>query len=161
MWIARVRDRFQDVDAESHSMISTCATSSSLDLKELERTRTQRRRSHGKDEDRSRDRRFEENYVSVRGKENGWFRRCPVLVTQLVEHNVEMSLSPLETTIDRELEPKVCRGVRASISSRAIVDSLTAETKVRQQVEQRRKERKQKEVQNWRVRIDEIASQVR
>ena len=30
---------------------------------------------------------------------------------------------------------------------------MTAETKVRQQVEQRRKERKQKEVQNWRVRL--------
>ena len=79
MWITRVRDGFQDVDAESHSMISTCAKSSSLGLKELERTRTQRRRSRGKGEDRSRDRRFEENYVRVRGKEDGWFRRYQCL----------------------------------------------------------------------------------
>ena len=60
---------------QSHSMISTCAKSSSLSLKELERFRTQQRRSHGKGEDRSRDRSFEENYVRVRDKENEWFRR--------------------------------------------------------------------------------------
>ena len=70
MWIARVRDGFHDVDAESHSTIATCAKSSSLGLKELERFRTQQRWSRGKGEDRSRDRRFEENYVRVRDKEN-------------------------------------------------------------------------------------------
>ena len=68
-------DCFQDVDAESHSMISTCAKSFSLSLKELERFRTQQRWSRGKGEDRSRDRRFEENYVRVRDNENEWFRR--------------------------------------------------------------------------------------
>ena len=64
----RVRDGFQDVDDESHSMISTCAKSSLVGLKELERFRTQQRKSRGKGEDGSRDRRFEENYVGVRGK---------------------------------------------------------------------------------------------
>ena len=59
----------------THSMISICAKSSSLSLKELERFRTHRRRSRGKGEDRSRDRGFEENYVRVRDKENEWFRR--------------------------------------------------------------------------------------
>ena len=75
VWIARVRNGFQDVDAESHSMISICAKSFSLSLKELERFRTQRRRSRGKGEDRSRDCRSEEDYVRVRGKENECFRR--------------------------------------------------------------------------------------
>ena len=70
MWIARVLDCFQVVDAESHSMISTCAKSSSVSLKELERFKTQQRWSRGKGEDRSRDRRLEENYVRVRDKEN-------------------------------------------------------------------------------------------
>ena len=37
-------------------------------------------------------------------------QEVPVLVTQLVEHNVEMSLSPLETTIDRELERRFVEG---------------------------------------------------
>ena len=95
---------FQDVDAESHSMISTCAKSSSLGLKELERFRTQRRRSRGKGEDRSRDRGFEENYVRVRGKGKRMVPEVPVIVMQLVEYNVEMALGPLETTISRELE---------------------------------------------------------
>ena len=47
---------------------------------------------------------------------------------------------------------KVSRGARAS-TGRAIADSSTAERKVRQQVEQRRKESKQVKVQNWRERL--------
>ena len=34
----------------------------------------------------------------------------PVIVTQFVEQNVEMSLGPLETTIDRELERRFVEG---------------------------------------------------
>ena len=54
----------------------------------------------------------------------------PVIVMQLVDYNVEMTLSPLETTISRELE-------------RRYVNSWSSDGK----------EHKQKKVQNWRTRL--------
>ena len=67
--------------------------------------------------------------------------------------NVERSLGPLETIIDKKLERSFFEGPKRVLADEAFADSSTAERKVRQQVEQRRKERNQKKVQNWWERL--------
>ena len=64
---------------------------------------------------------------------------------------VERPLGPLNTIIDKELG-RSCVERSERVADKAIADSSTADRKVRQQVEQRLKERKQLKVQNWRRR---------
>ena len=66
---------------------------------------------------------------------------------------MERPLGPLKTIIDKELERSCVGRPERVLADKAIADSLTAERKVRQQVEQRLKERKLPKVQNWRGRL--------
>ena len=81
-------------------------------------------------EDRSRHNTFQESHVRVCGK-------VPVPVMQPVVQNVERSLSPLETNIDKELERRFVEGSERVLAGEPIADATTAERNVRQQVEQR------------------------
>ena len=65
---------------------------------------------------------------------------------------VERPWGLLKTIIDKELERSFVERSERVMADKATADSSTAERKVRQQVEQRLKERKQLKVQNWRER---------
>ena len=79
-------------------------------------------------------------------------QEVPVPMTQLVMQIVERPLGLLEAIIDKELQRSCVEKSERVLAVEAIADSSTEERKVRQQVEQRLKERKQLKVQNWRER---------
>ena len=70
---------------------------------------------------------------------------------------VERPLGPLKTIIITELERSCVERSERVLAAEAITDSSTAERKVRQQVEQRLKERKQRRAELV-GKIDEMAS---
>ena len=74
-------------------------------------------------------------------------------VMQLVMQIVERPLGPLKTIVDKEIERSCVEKSERILADEAIADSSTAERKVRQQVEQRLKERKQLKVQNRQGRL--------
>ena len=74
---------------------------------------------------------------------------------------LDWPLDPLKTVIDKELERSCVERSERLLANKATANSSTEERKVRQQVQQRRKERKQLKVQNRREKIDEMESRVR
>ena len=74
---------------------------------------------------------------------------------------VERPLGPLEAIIDKKLERSGVERPERVLADKATADSSTAEKKVLQQVEQRRKERKQLKVQIRWEEIDGMMSRVR
>ena len=74
---------------------------------------------------------------------------------------MERPLGPLKTINDKEFEQSCVERSEQVLADTAIANSSTEERKVRQQVEQRRKERKQLKVQNRRGKIDEMESRFR
>ena len=101
----------------------------------------------GEGEDRSRVHSFQEDYVRTSGNGARRFwryqcQRCSLSCRSWKGHWVLW-----KTIIDKELE-RSC----VEKSERVLADSSTAERKIRQQVEQRRKECKQPKVQNRRER---------
>ena len=113
----------------------------------------------GESEDRSMIRSFRERHDRVYGKEDRRFRRYQCQRCSRADHGKALGL--LKTIIDNELERSCVESSVRVLADRAIANSLTAEKKVRQQVEQRRKERKQLKSQNRRGKVDEMASRVR
>ena len=69
-------------------------------------------------------------------------------------------LGPLKTIIDKELERSCVERSERVLADKAIANSSTEERKVRQQVEQRRKEREQLKVQKPRGKVNEMTSRV-
>ena len=74
-------------------------------------------------------------------------------VMQPMMQIVEKPLGPLEAIIDKELGRSCVERSERVLADEASTDSSTVERKVRQQVEQRMKEREQKKVLNWRWRL--------
>ena len=141
MWIACVRDEIQVVTftgVEPCSRLSTRA-------KKLKGPEHRGEGCAGEREDRSRIHSFRERHDRVYGKEDRRFRiyqchRCSPL--QIMARPP----GPLEAIIDKELERSCAERSVRELADKAIANSSTEERKVRQQVEQRRKERKQLKV---------------
>ena len=96
-----------------------------------------------------------ERHDRVYGKEDRRFRRYQCC------RSWKRPLGSLKKIIDKELERSCVEKSERVLADKATADSSTAERKVRQQVEQRRKESKQPKVQNGRGGLDEMTSRVR
>ena len=106
-------------------------------------------------QDRSRVQSFRERHDRVHGKEDRRFRRYQCC------RSWKRPLGSLKKIIDKELERSCVEKSARKLADKATADSSTAERKVRQQVDQRRKESKQPKVQNGRGELDEMTSRVR